>query len=177
MQLCSRDITTQMATNNQSVTCSHLFCTRLDHGFSGQLQQMQEMRPSSEVTTYQPCICIQRSATTSSSDRGLPRHGGLFVVWIDIRQHDGVGTVRTPQFEQRCLLQKGSSPTPALAQMSKAIKHVQIIISIRLQIHLTGMWYNSYLIYTRYYFQQTISPPQIEIYWHELTKCTMCSVV
>jgi len=107
MQLCSSDITTQMATNNQSVTSSHLFCTRLDHGFSGQLQQMQEMRPSSEVTTYQSCMCIQRSATTSSSDRGLPRHGGLYVetlVWIDIHQHDGVGTVHTPPFEQRCLL-------------------------------------------------------------------------
>jgi len=68
---------------------------------------MQEMRSSSEVTTYQPCMCIQRSATTSSFDRGLPRHGELYVetlLWIDIHQHDGVGTVRTPQVEQRCLL-------------------------------------------------------------------------
>jgi len=107
MQLFSSDITTQMATKNQSVTCSRLFCTRLDHRFSGQLQQIQETRPSSEVTTYQPCMCIQRSATTSSSDRGLPRHGELYVetlAWIDIRQHGGVGTVHTPQFEQRCLL-------------------------------------------------------------------------
>ena len=92
MQLIiSSDITTQMATKNQSVTCFRLFCTRFDHGFSGQLQQMQETRPSSEVTTYQPCMCVQCSATTSSSDSGLPRYGELYeetLVWIDIRQHD-----------------------------------------------------------------------------------------
>jgi len=34
MQLFSSDITTQMATKNQSVTCSGLFWGRLDNGFS-----------------------------------------------------------------------------------------------------------------------------------------------
>jgi len=103
LKLFSSDITTQMATKNQF---GYLLCTRLDHGFSWQLQQMQETRPSSEVTTYQPCMRIQCSATTTSYDSGLPGHGELYVetIWIDIRQHDGVGTVCTPQFEQRCLL-------------------------------------------------------------------------